>query len=183
MVKFACWQYHREDQKFFCSTSRGVVSQCLNVFTSSKAVHSHISSYSIYRRHLCTWPYFTLLYISLPWLYFILHYSTFLYHGSTSLYFTLHISVVYYLYDYAFGVSFKQNFSLSSFPSCSSPRNSTDLIMASQVGGGFVRFSHVSSISIRQLRGSRQFTSIVSRVSFGRLSKIPSVFHLSATLW
>ena len=116
----------------------------------------------------------TILYISLPWLYFILHYSTFLYHGSTSLYFTLHISVVYYLYDYAFGVSFKQNFSLSSFPSCSSPSNSTDSIMASQVGGGFVRFSHVSSISIRQLRGSRQFTSMVARVPFGRLSKIPS---------
>ena len=118
----------------------------------------------------------TILYISLPWLYFILHYSTFLYHGSTSLYITLHISVVYiyYLYDYAFGVSFKQNFSVSSFPSCSSPRNLTDSIMASQVGGGFVCFSHVSSISIRQLRGSQQFTSMVARVPFGRLSRIPS---------
>ena len=64
-----------------------------------------------YRRHLRTWPYFTLhfstmallhstlLYISLPWLYFILQYSTFLYHGSTSFYITLHFSTMALLHS------------------------------------------------------------------------------------
>ena len=75
MVKFACWQYHREDQKFFCSTSWGVVSQCLNVFTSSKAVHSHISSYGM-------------VYIEDIYL-----------HGLTSLYFTLQFSTMALLHS------------------------------------------------------------------------------------
>ena len=77
-----------------------------------------------------------------------------------------------------------QYLSLSSFPSCSSPRNSTASMMAAQVGGGWSRPNQVASISMRQLWGSRWCSSaMLKSVPFGISKRTPITFHLSATLW
>ena len=75
-------------------------------------------------------------------------------------------------------------FPLSSFPSCSSPRNFTASMMAAQVAGGSTRSSHVSSISTRQLCGSRwNFSAMLASFPLGISRYSPIVLHLSATLW
>ena len=73
-------------------------------------------------------------------------------------------------------------FCLSSLPSCFFPINSTALITAAQVGGGSICCSHISSISKRQLCGSRrQFTSMLLRLPCDIPNWTPNIFHLSAT--
>ena len=77
-----------------------------------------------------------------------------------------------------------QYLSLSSFPSCFSPRNSTASMMAFQVGGGWTCSNHTPSISIRQFWGSsRHFSAMPDSVPLAISKRTPITFHLSATLW
>ena len=76
-----------------------------------------------------------------------------------------------------------QYLNLRSFPSCSSPRNSIASMMAAQVGGGWTLPNQVSSISTRQLQGSRCLSAMRESFPLGISKRTPITFHLSATLW